>query len=237
MKTKDSLLLENAYELIQIKQFLLSEGYSINEIEQAIVEEKLGELIDRAKQGLENIGKGVRETGERVVKTVKRNAAAAAIMAGLAAGGASSLNQSINNQNTNTTPIVNTQRMNDPKFSYENPVYNAAYTAITGKEYDSSDSIQNSKFWVVKELIKQKYGPGGITAQQIISSNVPSIINGINIQFSGRETEKALQSYLGKMQLPKTSSGTVQPLKANPNQQRAEWYNIIKNNKNKQRPQ
>jgi hypothetical protein len=34
MKTKDSLLLENAYELIQIKQFLLSEGYSQEEIEQ-----------------------------------------------------------------------------------------------------------------------------------------------------------------------------------------------------------
>jgi len=33
MKTKDSLLLENAYELIQIKQFLLSEGYSQNSLD------------------------------------------------------------------------------------------------------------------------------------------------------------------------------------------------------------
>jgi hypothetical protein len=208
MKTKDSLLLENAYELIQIKQFLLSEGYSLEEIEQAIVEQKLGGLF------------------KRVAKGVKRNATTAAIMAGLAASVANSL--PINNQNTNSTPTINTQRINDPKYIYENPVYNAAYTAITGNKYDTSDSIQNSKFWVVKELIKQKYGPGGLTAQQIMSSNVPSIINGINIKYSGPETEKLLQAYLNKMQLPKTSSNTVQPLKANPNKQIAEWDNIIK---------
>jgi len=229
MKTKDSLLLENAYELIQIKQFLLSEGYSLEEIEQAIVEEKLGDLLNIAKKGVEAVGKGFRETGERVAKGVKRNATTAAIMAGLAASGANSLNQSINNQNTNSTPTINTQRINDPKYIYENPVYNAAYTAITGNKYDTSDTIQNSKFWVVKELIKQKYGSGGLTAQQIMSSNVPSIINGINIKYSGPETEKLLQAYLNKMQLPKTSSNTVQPLKANPNQQIAEWNNLIKN--------
>ena len=229
MKTKDSLLLENAYELIQIKQFLLSEGYSISEIEQAIVEEKLGDIFNNAKQGFATIGKGVRETGERVAKSVKRNAAAAAIMAGLAAGGASSLNQSINNQNTNTEPTVNTQRIGDEKFSYENPVYNAAYKTITGNKYDSSDSIQNSKFWAVKELIKQKYGPGGVTAQQIMSSNVPSIINGINIEFTGPETEKALQAYLGKMQLPKTSSGTIQPLRGNINSQISDWNTLAEN--------
>lgn len=48
MKTKDSLLLENAYELIQIKQFLLSEGYSLEEIEQAILEENIGKLLRNA---------------------------------------------------------------------------------------------------------------------------------------------------------------------------------------------
>ena len=230
MKTKDSLLLENAYELIQIKQFLLSEGYSIDEIEQAIVEEKLGELINNAKERFASIGKGVRETGERVAKGVKRNAAAAAVMAGLAASGASSL-QSINNQNTSTAPTVNTQRIGDVKYSYENPVYNAAYTTITGNKYDSSDPIQNSKFWAVKELIKQKYGPGGVTAQQIMSSNVPSIINGINIQFSGPETEKALQAYLDKMQLPKTSPGKIQPLRGNINRQISDWETLLAKNK------
>ena len=148
------------------------------------------ETGERARDGFESIGKQVRETGERVAKGVKRNAASAAVMAGLAASGASSLNQSINNQNTSTASTVNTQRIGDVKYSYENPVYNAAYTTITGNKYDSSDPIQNSKFWAVKELIRQKYGPRGVTAQQIMSSNVPDIINGINIEFSGPETEK-----------------------------------------------
>ena len=56
MKTKDSLLLENAYKLIQIKQFLLSEGYSQEEIEKAITEGKLSEFLDKAKKAAANIG-------------------------------------------------------------------------------------------------------------------------------------------------------------------------------------
>jgi hypothetical protein len=39
MKTNDSLLLENAYELIQFKQFLISEGYEQSQIDNILINE------------------------------------------------------------------------------------------------------------------------------------------------------------------------------------------------------
>lgn len=53
---KDQKLLQETYELIQIKQFLISEGFSSEEIEHAIIEGKIGDLINKTKRGLAKAG-------------------------------------------------------------------------------------------------------------------------------------------------------------------------------------
>jgi hypothetical protein len=53
---KDQRLLQEAYEIIQIKQFLMSEGYSAEESEQAIVEGWGKDLYSKAKKGLAKAG-------------------------------------------------------------------------------------------------------------------------------------------------------------------------------------
>lgn len=56
MKSKDQTLLEEAYELIHIKSYLVSEGYSSEEIERALTEGWGEDLYNKAKKGLAKAG-------------------------------------------------------------------------------------------------------------------------------------------------------------------------------------
>ena len=116
MKTKDSLLLENAYELIQIKQFLLSEGYSISEIEQAIVEEKLGDIFNNAKKMAANVG-------------------VAATLGATALG----FGNSLTNNPDQAQPKQPKISLNS-NVAAENPVFLQAFKYITGKDFQNTDS-------------------------------------------------------------------------------------------------
>ena len=56
MKSKDQLLLEEAYELVDVRRYLISEGYSAEEIERALTEGWGKDLYNKAKKGLAKAG-------------------------------------------------------------------------------------------------------------------------------------------------------------------------------------
>lgn len=56
MKSKDQQLLEEAYESVQIRRYLVFEGYSTEEIEKALLEGWGKDLYNKAKKGLAKAG-------------------------------------------------------------------------------------------------------------------------------------------------------------------------------------
>lgn len=72
MKSNDQLLLEQSYELIQARQFLMSEGYTKEEVDTLVVEGKVWDAVKSA--------------GKKVGKYVAPIAAAASMMGGAAYG-------------------------------------------------------------------------------------------------------------------------------------------------------
>lgn len=56
MKNKDQELLEEAYSFVRIKHFLLSEGYTEQEIQMAIDEGRISDLLKKAGSGLKKLG-------------------------------------------------------------------------------------------------------------------------------------------------------------------------------------
>lgn len=56
MNKKDTLLLEQQYELVRIKSFLLSGGFSEEDIQTAIDEGKIMDLLKSAGTGLKKLG-------------------------------------------------------------------------------------------------------------------------------------------------------------------------------------
>jgi len=191
MKTRDSLLLENAYELIQIKQFLLSEGYSISEIEQAIVEEKLGDIFNYAKNKAAQFG-------------------VAATLGATALGFGNSL--------TNNPDQTQQQR---PKISLnsniaaENPIMLKAFKYITGKDFQiTGKDFQNEdeKFseygpmYVIKNVFSKIGGNGGVDSTilaNIIKDEISQNPNSVNTQDISK-LDLTVKSILSKAQnLPK----------------------------------
>ena len=181
MKTKDSLLLENAYELIQIKQFLLSEGYSQEEIEQAITEGKLSEFLDKAKKAAANIG---------VAATL----------------GASALG--FGNSLTNNSDQAQPQQ---PKISLnsnvaaENPVFLQAFKYITGKDFQNTDS-EFGMMYVIYNVLSKVGGNGGVNAKTLadtIKNEIGQNSNSVNTQDISK-LDGTVKSILSKTQnLPK----------------------------------
>ncbi len=184
MKTRDSLLLENAYELIQIKQFLLSEGYSISEIEQAIVEEKLGDMFNNAKKMAANVG-------------------VAATLGATALGFGNSL--------TNNPDQTQPQR---PKISLnsniaaEDPNMLKAFKYITGKDFQNTDEefSEFSPMYVIKNVFSKIGGNGGVDSTilaNIIKDEISQNPNSVNTQDISK-LDLTVKSILSKAQnLPK----------------------------------
>ena len=56
MKNRDTILLEEAYELIHVRRYLMSEGYSAEEIERALTEGWGKDLYNKAKKGIAKAG-------------------------------------------------------------------------------------------------------------------------------------------------------------------------------------
>lgn len=159
MKTKDSLLLENAYELIKIKQFLLSEGYSLDEIEQAITEGKLSEFLDKAKKAAANIG-------------------VAATLGATALGFGNSL---ANNTNQTQQPQQPQISLNS-KVAAENPVFLQAFKYITGKDFQNSDS-EFGTMYVIYNVMSKVGGSGGVNAKTLtdtIKNEISQNSGGVN---------------------------------------------------------
>lgn len=181
MKTRDSLLLENAYELIQIKQFLLSEGYSINEIEQAITEGKLSDFLDKAKKAAANIG-------------------VAATLGATALGFGNSL--------TNNPDQTQPQK---PKVSFssnvaaENPVFLQAFKYITGKDFQNTDS-EFGTMYVIYNVLSKVGGNGGVNAKTLadtIKNEISQNSNSVNTMDTSK-LNGTVKSILSKTQnLPK----------------------------------
>lgn len=184
MKTRDSLLLENAYELIQIKQFLLSEGYSISEIEQAIVEEKLGDIFNNAKKMAANVG-------------------VAATLGATALGFGNSL--------TNNPDQTQQQR---PKISLnsniaaENPIMLKAFKYITGKDFQNEDEkfSEYGPMYVIKNVFSKIGGNGGVdstTIADIIKNEISQNPNSVNTDDRSK-LDLTVKTILSKTQnLPK----------------------------------
>ena len=181
MKTKDSLLLENAYELIQIKQFLLSEGYSSEEIEQAITEGKLSEFLDKAKKAAANIG-------------------VAATLGATALG----FGNTLTNNPDQTQP-------QQPKVSFssnvaaEDPVFIQAFKYITGKDFQNTDS-EFGMMYVIYNVISKVGGNGGVNAKTLadtIKNEIGQNSNIVNTQDISK-LDGTVKSILSKTQnLPK----------------------------------
>ena len=158
MKTKDSLLLENAYELIQIKQFLLSEGYSSEEIERAIVEEKLGDLMNRAKKGLANAG-----------------VAATMGAAALGFGGAMKENPNTPQQQ----PPISLRS----DVAADNPIHTGAFEKIVGHKFDRNNDSDFGPMYVTKQIFNKFGGNGGVDSGTLINfikqkvSENPNVFN------------------------------------------------------------
>lgn len=184
MKTKDSLLLENAYEIIQIKQFLFSEGYSINEIEQAIVEEKLGDMFNYAKKTAANIG-------------------VAATLGATALG----LGNSLAN-NPNQTQPQQPQISLNSKVAAENPFMLKAFKYITGKDFQNTDSefSEYGPMYVISNVFAKIGGNGGVNAKtlaDIIKNEISQNPNSVNTQDTSK-LDGTVKSILSKTQnLPK----------------------------------
>jgi hypothetical protein len=182
MKTKDSLLLENAYEIIQIKQFLLSEGYSINEIEQAITEGKLSEFLDKAKKAAANIG-------------------VAATLGATALGFGNSLANNTNQTQQSQQPQISL----NSKVAAENPVFLQAFKYITGKDFQNTDS-EFGTMYVIYHVLSKVGGNGGVNAKTLadtIKNEIGQNSNSVNTQDTSK-LDGTVKSILSKTQnLPK----------------------------------
>lgn len=144
MRTNDTIILEDAYELIRIKQFLLSEGYSKEEIEQAITEGRLGEFLQKAKKAAANVG-------------------VAATLGATALGFGNSL------ANNPIQPQEQPKISMNSKIAAENPIYLQAYKNITGKDFQN----QNSEFgtmYVIYKILSKVGGNGGVEANKLADS-------------------------------------------------------------------
>jgi len=184
MKTRDSLLLENAYELIQIKQFLLSEGYSISEIEQAITEGKFGDIFNNAKKKAAQFG-------------------VAATLGATALGFGNSL--------TNNPDQTQPQR---PKISLnsniaaENPIMLKAFKYITGKDFQNEDEkfSEYGPMYVIKNVFSKIGGNGGVdstTIADIIKNEISQNPNSVNTDDRSK-LDLTVKTILSKTQnLPK----------------------------------
>jgi len=184
MKTKDSLLLENAYELIQIKQFLLSEGYSISEIEQAIVEEKLGDIFNNAKKMAANVG-------------------VAATLGATALG----FGNSLTNNPDQAQPKQPKISLNS-NVAAENPVFLQAFKYITGKDFQNTDS-EFGMMYVIYNVLSKVGGNGGVNAKTLadtIKNEIDQNSNSVNTQDISK-LDGTVKSILSKTQnLPKQPS-------------------------------
>jgi hypothetical protein len=181
MKTKDSLLLENAYELIQIKQFLLSEGYSQEEIEQAITEGKLSEFLDKAKKTAANIG-------------------VAATLGATALG----FGNSLTNNPDQAQPKQPKISLNS-NVAAENPVFLQAFKYITGKDFQNTDS-EFGMMYVIYNVLSKVGGNGGVNAKTLadtIKNEIGQNSNSVNTQDISK-LDGTVKSILSKTQnLPK----------------------------------
>lgn len=179
MKTKDSLLLENAYELVKIKQFLLSEGYSIDEIEQAITEGKLSDFLAKAKKSVAPI----------------------AVAATLGLGFGNSLPNNTNQPQQPQQPKISL----NSKVAAENPIFLNAFKYITGKDFQNTES-EFGTMYVIYNIFSKAGGNGGVNAKTLadtiknkISQN-PDSVNTTNIP----ELERIVKTILPETQnLPK----------------------------------
>jgi hypothetical protein len=186
MKTKDSLLLENAYELIQIKQFLLSEGYSISEIEQAIVEEKLGDIFNNAKKMAANVG-------------------VAATLGATALG----FGNSLTNNPDQAQPKQPKISLNSNVAAY-NPIMLKAYKYVTGRDFETDKKDPKfSEFgpmYVIQNVLNKAGGNGGVdtgTLVNLIKNEISQNPNSFKTDDSSK-LDGTVKSILSKTQnLPK----------------------------------